>query len=1334
MAAPEPESSAADLPVPETGMDFDLFGPSAESPSAQPSVQPTPQAAPTAGGSPTATPVVPTLGAEQLQQLMLQMLNNQNTALQQQQNQMNFLMQAQSAQLTLLTRRFDEEEARRKADEARRAVSADPFAAASAGGTSAAPTTSPVAPPGVPATASFSSGATSSFGGRAEKYLPSLPLINHGEMRAGRIRELEEFHRFLEVLSSWLALTDDAFVPELRQCLFVPNEIQQVSLPSDTAGRSAKLFYLLQQALAKWDRGLEILRSVSTRQGNAAAGYEGVRELYRQYSVNSRMEAVYIRDEMLKLHTKTGSLRRPLEVVRFLEDEISKGEKKLVRFPDLCLNAADKSAILLQAVSVQVVCWYCGKAGHYQEDCRQKIADDKKRHPKGDSGKGKDKGDHGKTGREKPDPKGKGKGKDSKGKGKGKGKDKGKKDKRVRAVGEGSVDQEEPEGECLMALREGELIPTGVLRTTTPTPAEHQVRLVGVEQQDAYWLVDSGATSHCMSFSCFEKYDVLRTYDHKPTLSNASNETIEVMKVCDVRVRFGKQVVVLEHCLITNLDFNVLSPFVAWQRGWHTMLTNSPHIYNKKNKKRIRLTVKDRAWYAVATLKDGGDQMELDVVQQKPPAAAQAKSKPEKPEAKPKERRALESVKSLEYTPFKFLLRSLRTTRPVFSHPPLPKEKQAKLEQSRASFAQRVSEARAKAAGLLLSARDHVASAVAASGLPETANLTESDCSDTTEWWRNRVRGATSIEEINRLQVNFRKLKQLEEESAVIVSSGSEEEWEQDSAARVEYFRGKVLRMFDEASRVATSSGVGSEEHGESSSPTVDVLVNPTSEYVGYWSPATTSEPTPGAEMAPQTPSPPGVIAPGAEFIPETPPPSGMMASGATGSLAAKAVLEKAAAKALLESLVREQERQDREQFPPRFLAPTPKVRSIASKTSDPKPSRKASVPKPSKKAGTPEPVPAATSAPEPEPVQPKRRLPPPRAVASTGATAKPASTLLSPPPPPAPIYPTPRVEPMLVHPMQPRMHVVSGCRVKLSFRVSCTWVSGSGRGKDAQIEGESRLACVGEKVDGNDVVNPEPHLVRAMRHRGLPVVDLEDEEELIPDPESAGAGDVVEPEGQEEQEGTGDLYVPLSDDQYVEHVARGHQPYLPSCSLCVSSRGVIPARRRKDPQIPQASFLSDFLFFTKDLRVCLIQHELSGYLVGIPYATGEEPSRVVKQICAEMHYCMKGQHVVLRMDNEHSLQALWNKVARDKSFPGLSLHIDSVAKGRPQQKGQVEVGVRHFKEAFWVNWLTLETSLSKKLSLGGLLYKEALRYVGRPDDVEVMAAFRPDNPVVYPE
>ena len=1819
MAAPKPKSSAA---VPEEGMDFDLFGPSAESPSAQPSVQPTPQVAPTAGGSPTATPVVPTLGAEQLQQLMLQMLNNQNTAAESD----DFLMQAQSAQLTLLTRRFDEKEARRKAEEARRAVSADPFAAASAGGTSAAPTTLPVAPPGVPASASFSSGATSSFGGRAEKYLPSLPLINHGEMRAGRIRELEEFHRFLEVLSSWLALTDDAFVPELRQCLFVPNEIQQVSLPSDTAGRSAKLFYLLQQALAKWDRGLEILRSVSTRQGNAAAGYEGVRELYRQYSVNSRMEAVYIRDEMLKLHTKTGSLRRPLEVVRFLEDEISKGEKKLVRFPDLCLNAADKSAILLQAVSVQareylvlhgktgswsemsaslrfyeeqlrmvelpgggvrglkgdkgrgkddapkdkskVVCWYCGKAGHYQEDCRQKIADDKKRHPKGDSGKGKDKGDHGKTGREKPDPKGKGKGKDSKGKGKGKGKDKGKKDKRVRAVGEGSVDQEEPEGECLMALREGELIPTGVLRTTTPTPTEHQVRLVGVEQQDAYWLVDSGATSHCMSFSCFEKYDVLRTYDHKPTLSNASNETIEVMKVCDVRVRFGKQVVVLEHCLITNLDFNVLSPFVAWQRGWHTMLTNSPHIYNKKNKKRIRLTVKDRAWYAVATLKDGGDQMELDAVQQKPPAAAQATGKPEKPEAKPKarsasqkpetskpnkatkaqraaEQRSLESVKSLEYTPFKFLLRSLRTTRvqgslcqdsetqgsrmKAVSSEVAPREHQEMawlfavlclnmvgmlavcVRVARSVCACKVSGLSfpggfsPRLQGICDSVRGKEASECQCGFKPKvkrkvfrrggslwwllvflllvpygTSGSASNGCSDHSaegvlaDYPTKAELSGYSAEGVgaqDTAEGGFRYGERLGnvafEATSVFSFSEKGSQWESCSGrsfsscnrwesyngrslisySRWESYDGTILsscnrwescsscsscfgeasvftpaaaqgeaskvgagacQLYSESERSKGKSGrskSGRSKSGRSESGRSEEEIGRDARDTGSgYNPRTTTRirrtraayasslwnvGNSSSSCEGQAPKfgafskgaccvgcgrswfagygePHGVrvfeyhrvvALPGAcsgDYRRDQPAtgefsqikadargkryygvlwfrgrmgarfcsscrilswkssqnvrrgkPNGYLIRNRLGGAWRKQLPDSGRAgdshRRVCRALVTSHNfgtytwcrdgtsdaaaswndshgcrsnTRDTAVFwndgfgcyrscgsqgclgkggskgSPRVFgsgAGTPRsgtgastsrraakgATEVFSKIHGPHTQGQICCSETHRSeaqqegecsetqqegwdsgAGTRGSFSSGTGACSAEEEAASSQgggfyrsdcqagvyvaisttassayLSDAESGADDGAPntaedadasgdasrcaaacgdaawcstasddaagdvasrydattdghddayvsyyarffARTASRWT------VPLLPTSfvrkgdrkvkrlkirrgwrctkdglkagscmyvvsrnRVSVLSVvgwrvvevqgskvltercvgereketgHVMSwcrsacahgrhvlsclsccrsacahgrhvlsclsccrwacahgrhvlswlsccrsacaHVRHVVSCCRGKLSFRVSCTWVSGSGRGKDAQFEGESRLACVEEKVVGNDVVNPEPHLIRVMRHRGLPVVDLEDEEELVPDPGSADAGGVVEQEGQEEQEGTGDLYVPLSDDQYVEHVARGHQPYLPSCSLCVSSRGVIPARRRKDPQIPQASFLSDFLFFTKDLRVCLIQHELSGYLIGIPYATGEEPNRVVSR------------------------------------------------------------------------------------------------------------------------
>ena len=354
--------------------------------------------------------------------------------------------------------------------------------------------------------------------------------------------------------------------------------------------------------------------------------------------------------------------------LRGLKGEKGKGDAKGKKGSKNSGSGADKS---------KVACWYCGKTGHYQEECRQRLADEKKKGKGHGEHKGKDKG-KGQGAKNNKNDKSETKGKGERGKGKGKNKK-----QQARAVAEGEA-EEEPEGETVMALpASGELVPVGarggVLRTTPgPTPevsalAAHQVRLVGIESQDSFWLVDSGATSHCMSASCFEKYEVLRTYDFKPTLSNASNDMIEVLKVCDVRVRWGKQVVVLEHCLITNLDFNVLSPYVAYVKGWHTLLTGSPHSYNKKSKKRIRLTVKDRAWYAVASLKDDSEKMEVDALKPqattaKPPKAPETHLKQEAPRAnkakkaqKAQDRRSLESVKSLEYTPFKFLLRSLRT-------------------------------------------------------------------------------------------------------------------------------------------------------------------------------------------------------------------------------------------------------------------------------------------------------------------------------------------------------------------------------------------------------------------------------------------------------------------------------------------------------------------------------------------------------------------------------------------------------------------------------------------------------------------------------------------------
>ena len=165
-------------------------------------------------------------------------------------------------------------------------------------------------------TVGVSSAPSAGFGGnRAEKYLPSLPLMDHLGMGKGRMKEGETWHSFTETLSSWLALQEEAFVRELQLCIPVKSEIKQVDLNAETAARSSKLFSYLTQSLAKWDRGLELLRSCSKRQGQSACGYEVIRTITSQCSIVSRMEAVFVREQALKLYQHVSHLKRPTDLI-----------------------------------------------------------------------------------------------------------------------------------------------------------------------------------------------------------------------------------------------------------------------------------------------------------------------------------------------------------------------------------------------------------------------------------------------------------------------------------------------------------------------------------------------------------------------------------------------------------------------------------------------------------------------------------------------------------------------------------------------------------------------------------------------------------------------------------------------------------------------------------------------------------------------------------------------------------------------------------------------------------------------------------------------------------
>ena len=401
---------------------------------------------------------VPAFGPDAMPAFMAEMLRQQRE------------MMAMNQQLiaTMLRRMDLEEERRNKAEE-----KVHEAAEAAQKAAEAARTRDPFDLSTASSTVGAASAPSAGFGGnRAEKYLPSLPLIDHLGMGKGRMKEVETWHSFMETLSSWLALQEEAFVRELQLCIPVKSEIKQVDLNAETAARSSKLFYYLTQSLAKWDRGLELLRSCSKRQGQSACGYEVIRTITSQYSIVSRMEAVFVREQALKLYQHVSHLKRPTDLIRHLEDSFSKAEAKLSNFPELKLSEADRCSVLLQSLTAGVreyVVLHGSSSDwealrktltYYEEQLR---LCEKANTPKG-KGKGeKGKGDQGK-------PKGKGRGdKTPKGgntprgseKGKGDKDGKGKKNKKKkkgqtgkgRSLSEGGEPESEYPPATVMALR-----------------------------------------------------------------------------------------------------------------------------------------------------------------------------------------------------------------------------------------------------------------------------------------------------------------------------------------------------------------------------------------------------------------------------------------------------------------------------------------------------------------------------------------------------------------------------------------------------------------------------------------------------------------------------------------------------------------------------------------------------------------------------------------------------------------------------------------------------------------------------------------------------------------
>ena len=212
-------------------------------------------------------------------------------------------------------------------------------------------------------------------------------------------------------------------------------------------------------------------------------------------------------------------------------------------------------------------------------------------------------------------------------------------------------------------------------------------------------------------------------------------------------------------------------------------------------------------------------------------------------------------------------------------------------------------------------------------------------------------------------------------------------------------------------------------------------------------------------------------------------------------------------------------------------------------------------------------------------------------------------------------------------------------------------------------------------------------------------------------------AGPSVPPEGEVTS-------VPLTSRALRDHQCHGHQPYVSNCDSCLCARGRVPARRVKDSQKMSSVLGLDYLFFGK-LRVLLIVHELSRYLMAVPIqeeaATDPHAIEAIGKFIKEVG--LQNRSITLRCDNENLLLAFGNHLSGKAKQLGVErVIVDQVPGYRPQAKGGVERQVAVVKQAFWANWLSVESEISRKgseeeplkLPLGGLLWRMCLLYVSR--------------------
>ena len=144
--------------------------------------------------------------------------------------------------------------------------------------------------------------------------------LNYSAMSTRRA-EIRIWTSYKEELTSWLCLLDDRYANELCEAESSTAEVKQSALMVGKAARSTKLWFLLRQSMAKFQRAQDLIHLIEITQTGASAGYHFWRLLNKELSVRSRVEGQAMRERTLAM-TPPEHLKRPLDVMRwFMTDD-----------------------------------------------------------------------------------------------------------------------------------------------------------------------------------------------------------------------------------------------------------------------------------------------------------------------------------------------------------------------------------------------------------------------------------------------------------------------------------------------------------------------------------------------------------------------------------------------------------------------------------------------------------------------------------------------------------------------------------------------------------------------------------------------------------------------------------------------------------------------------------------------------------------------------------------------------------------------------------------------------------------------------------------------------